>query len=112
MSTSAVLSGGNKIAVSKGFVLKRCANCGRWFLQAPGATYAYCTGPVPEQDVKVCREIGVSSFRSKVENNDVWKVHQRAYKKYFACIRSRLMTNGEFEVWFHQAASLRDAALN
>ena len=112
MSTSAVLSGGNKIAVSKGFVLKRCANCGRWFLQAPGATYAYCAGPVPEQDVKACREIGVSSFRSKVENNDVWRVHQRAYKKYFARIRSRLMTNGEFEVWFHQAASLRDAALN
>ena len=27
----------------RGFVLpKRCANCGRWFLQMPGMTYAYC----------------------------------------------------------------------
>ena len=98
--------------LQKGFVPKRCANCGRWFLQKPGATYAYCTGAAPGQDGKTCREIGASSsFRSKVENNDIWKVHQRAYKKYFARIRSGLMTKGEFEVWSRQAADLRDAAL-
>ena len=98
--------------LQKGFVPKRCANCGRWFLQKPGATYAYCTDPAPGQDGKTCREIGASSsFRSKVENNDVWKVHQRAYKKYFARIRSSLMTKSEFEVWSRQAADLRDAAL-
>ena len=38
-------------------------------------------------------------------------VHQRAYKKYFARIRSGLMTKAEFEVWSRQAAELRDAAL-
>ena len=98
--------------LQKGFVPKRCTNCGRWFLQKPGATYAYCTEPAPGQDGKTCREIGASSsFRSKVENNDVWKVHQRAYKKYFARIRSGLMTKSEFEVWSRQAAALRDAAL-
>ena len=98
--------------LQKGFVPKRCANCGRWFLQTPGATYAYCTGPAPGQNGKTCREIGASSsFRSKVENNDIWKVHQRAYKKYFARIRSGLMTKGEFEVWSRQAADLRNAAL-
>ena len=98
--------------LQKGFVPKRCANCGRWFLQAPGATFAYCAGSAPGQDGKTCREIGASSsFRSKVENNDIWKVHQRAYKKYFARIRSGLMTKGEFEVWSRQAADLRDAAL-
>ena len=98
--------------LQKGFVPKRCANCGRWFLQKPGATYAYCTDPAPGQDGKTCREIGASSsFRSKVENNDVRKVHQRAYKKYFARIRSGLMTKSEFEVWSRQAADLRDAAL-
>ena len=98
--------------LQKGFVPKRCTNCGRWFLQKPGATYAYCTGAAPGQDGKTCREIGASSsFRSKVENNDVWKVHQRAYKKYFARIRSGLMTKSEFEVWSRQAAELRDAAL-
>ena len=35
--------------LQKGFVPKRCANCGRWFLQMPGMTYAYCGEPAPGQ---------------------------------------------------------------
>ena len=98
--------------LQKGFVPKRCANCGRWFLQKPGATYAYCTDPAPGQDGKTCREIGASSsFRSKVENNDVWKVHQRAYKKYYARTMRKDMTKAEFEAWTRDAEQKRDAAL-
>ena len=98
--------------LQKGFVPKRCANCGRWFLQKPGATYAYCTDPAPGQDGKTCREIGASSsFRSKVENNDVWKVHQRAYKKYYARTMRKDMTKDEFEAWTRDAEQKRDAAL-
>ena len=98
--------------LQKGFVPKRCTNCGRWFLQMPGATFAYCAGPAPEDPGKTCREIGAaSSFKDKVANNEVWQVQQRAYKKYYARIRSGLMTKSEFEVWSRQAAELRDAAL-
>ena len=98
--------------LQKGFVPKRCANCGRWFLQKPGATYAYCTDPAPGQDGKACREIGaVSSFKDKVANNEVWQVQQRAYKKYYARTMRKDMTKSEFEAWSRQAADLRDAAL-
>ena len=98
--------------LQKGFVPKRCANCGRWFLQMPGMTYAYCGEPAPGQDGKTCREIGAtSSFRSKVQNNDVWKAHQRAYKKYFARTRKGTMSKGVFEVWSQKMETLRDDAL-
>lgn len=98
--------------LQKGFVPKRCANCGRWFLQMPGMTYAYCGEPAPGQDGKTCREIGAtSSFRSKVQNNDVWKAHQRAYKKYFARTRKGTMSKGVFEVWSRKMEMLRDDAL-
>ena len=81
-------------------------------MQKPGATYAYCTDPAPGQDGKTCREIGASSsFRSKVENNDVWKVHQRAYKKYYARTMRKDMTKAEFEAWTRDAEQKRDAAL-
>ena len=61
---------------------------------------------------KTCREIGASSsFRSKVENNDVWKVHQRAYKKYYARTMRKDMTKAEFEAWTRDAEQKRDAAL-
>ena len=98
--------------LQKGFVPKRCATCGRWFLQMPGMTYAYCGEPAPGQDGKTCREIGAtSSFRSKVQNNDVWKAHQRAYKKYFARTRKGTMSKGVFEVWSRKMETLRDDAL-
>ena len=71
--------------LQRGFIPKRCANCGCWFLQTPGATFAYCAGPAPEYPGKTCREIGAaSSFKDKVANNEVWQVQQRAYKKYYA----------------------------
>ena len=98
--------------MQKGFVPKRCANCGRWFLQYPGATYAYCDRPAPGQKGKTCREIGATvSFQDKVRNNDVWKLHQRAYKKYFARTRKGTMGKPEFEKWARIAEQLRDQAL-
>lgn len=98
--------------LQKGFVPKRCVNCDRWFLQEPGATYSYCNESAPGGDGKTCREIGATtSFREKVQNNDVWKVHQRAYKKYFARTRSGTMTKAEFEEWSREAERLRDSAL-
>lgn len=98
--------------MQKGFVPKRCANCGRWFLQYPGATYAYCDGPAPGQEDKTCREIGATaSFQDKVRNNEIWKLHQRAYKKYFARTRKGTMSKPEFEKWARDAERLRDRAL-
>ena len=98
--------------LQKGFVPKRCANCGCWFLQAPGATFAYCAGPAPEDPGKTCREIGAaSSFKDKVANNEVWQVQQRAYKKYYARTMRKDMTKAEFEAWTRDAEQKRDAAL-
>ncbi len=98
--------------LQRGFVPKRCANCGRWFLQTPGATFAYCTGSAPEDPGKTCREIGAaSSFKDKVANNEVWQVQQRAYKKYYARTMRKDMTKAEFEAWTRDAGQKRDAAL-
>ena len=98
--------------LQRGFIPKRCANCGRWFLQTPGATFAYCAGPAPEDPSKTCREIGAaSSFKDKVANNEVWQVQQRAYKKYYARTMRKDMTKSEFEAWTRDAERKRDAAL-
>ena len=98
--------------LQRGFVPKRCPNCGRWFLQQPGMTYSYCSRIAPGETELTCRDIGAtSSFRALVKNNDVWKVHQRAYKKYFARTRKGAMSRAEFEIWAREAEALRDAAL-
>ena len=61
---------------------------------------------------KTCREVGaLYSFRDKVKNNEVWKIHQRAYKKYFARMRKGTMSKSDFENWARQAEAARDQAL-
>lgn len=98
--------------LQRGFVPKRCPNCGRWFLQTPGATYSYCDGPAPGEEGKTCRDVGATaSFQSKVQNNDIWKLHQRAYKKYFARTRKGTMSKAGFEAWSREAEDLRNKAL-
>lgn len=98
--------------LQKGFVSKRCANCGQWFLQKPGLTYNYCEQVAPGETELTCRDIGSrASFRDKVKNNEVWQIHQRAYKKYFARTKKGSMTKTEFEAWARGAEELREQAL-
>lgn len=64
------------------------------------------------QGGKTCREIGAAkSFKEEVDNNDIWKVHQRAYKKYFARVSKGKMSKPDFEVWAREAERMRDEAL-
>ena len=100
--------------LQRGFVPKRCANCGRWFLQTPGASYNYCDQPAPNsEEGKTCREVGSSkSFRAKVLNNEIWAIHQRAYKKYFARTKKGTMTRPDFLAWETESELLRDEALS
>lgn len=44
--------------LQRGFVPKRCAHCGRWFLQKPGMSYTYCDRPSEQLGGKTCRDVG------------------------------------------------------
>ncbi|WP_338125287.1 DUF6076 domain-containing protein [Pseudoflavonifractor phocaeensis] len=38
-----------------------------------------------------------TNFQEKVRNNEIWKLHQQAYKKYFARTRKGTMSKAAFE---------------
>ena len=99
--------------LQRGFVPKRCANCGRWFLQTPGTSYNYCGWQAPNgEEGQTCREVGsTKSFRAKVLNDPIWAVHQRAYKKYFARTKKGTMTRTDFETWERESEEIRETAL-
>ena len=46
-----------------------------------------------------------------MKNNEVWQIHQRAYKKYFARTRKKTMSVTDFEIWSQDAERIRDDAL-
>lgn len=101
----------------KGFMMesipKTCKLCGRYFLQEKGFAYEYCKNLAPDTADKTCREIGaLKSFRNKVQDNEVWKIHQRAYKKYYARVMKKKMSQAEFNEWAKEAEKLRDEMLH
>ena len=98
--------------LQKGFVPKRCPNCGRWFVQEPGMDFNYCANPAPQDPTKLCRDIGASnSFLDKKKNHAIWNIHQRAYRKYYARMKKGDMTKAAFFAWAEEAAALRDQLL-
>lgn len=89
-----------------------CKNCGKWFLKEKTSTCEYCDNIAPGEVSKTCRDVGATaSFSSKVKNNEVWKLHQRAYKKYYARVMKRNMTQADFNTWAQSAEQLRDQVL-
>lgn len=98
--------------LQKGFIPKRCPNCGRWFVQEPGMDFNYCANPAPQDPTKLCRDIGASnSFLDKKKNHAIWNIHQRGYRKYYARRKKGKMTKEAFFAWAEEAAALRDKLL-
>jgi len=98
--------------LQKGFLPKRCPNCGRWFVQEPGMDFNYCANPAPQDPAKLCRDIGATNnFLDKKKNHEIWNIHQRAYRKYYARMKKKNMTKDAFFDWAEEAAELRDELL-
>ena len=98
--------------LQKGFLPKRCPNCGRWFIQEPGMDFNYCANPAPQDSSKLCRDIGATNnFLDKKKNHEIWNIQQRAYRKYYARMKKKNMTKAAFFSWAEEAAALRDELL-
>ena len=100
-------------AIMNNYCTKSCKLCGKFFLQEPGLAFEYCQNTAPDETIKTCRDIGSrKSFRDKIKNNPVWEIHQRAYKKYYARMKKKKMSEQDFAQWIIEAEKLRDDMLN
>ncbi len=98
--------------LQKGFIPKRCPNCGKWFVQEPDMDFNYCANPSPQDPTKLCRDVGArSNFIEKKKNHGLWNIHQRAYRKYYARMKKGNMERDAFFAWAEEAATLRDELL-
>jgi hypothetical protein len=90
---------------------KQCKLCGRYFLQEKGVAFEYCDNPSHDGG-GTCRQKGaLTSFRDKVKENEVWQIHQRAYKKYYARVLHKKMSKADFEAWARRAEQIRAETL-
>ena len=87
--------------------IKRCKNCGRYFVIDKG-NVEYCDR-IAAGETKPCSEIGKSrTYEQKIaKGGTAMALYRKAYKTHFARIRSGTMTREEFDTWKNEATAKR-----
>lgn len=92
-------------------LLKVCKNCGKYFAVSGYANTEYCEREYKGTG-KSCKEIGATQvYKKKIQTNPVIGEYTRQYKKRFAWIRYRRITQEAFYAWSKEAQVMRDKAL-
>ena len=93
--------------VERGITVRRCKNCGRYFPQTGRVSAEYCERPVAEGQ-QTCRETGAFQQWTKKQSDDpVFKAYRKEYKKRFARIKARRISDKDFYAWSEQAREMK-----
>jgi hypothetical protein len=91
--------------------IKKCKNCGRFFIPRRRADAEYCERIFTDNGRK-CSEIGATlRYEKKVAGNPILEAHKKAYRRFNSRTRAKKMTLAEFMAWSEEAARKRDACL-
>jgi len=91
--------------------IKKCKNCGRYFIPRRRADAEYCDRTFGDGGRK-CSEVGATlRYEKKVAENPVLEAYAKAYKRFNSRTRTKKMTQSEFLSWSEQARKRRDECL-
>jgi len=91
--------------------IKKCKNCGHFFIPRRRADTEYCHRLFGETGRK-CSEIGATlQYEKKVAENPILEAHKKAYRRFNSRTRVKKMTQAEFMQWSEEAAQKRDECL-
>ena len=86
------------LLTEKKVVIKRCKNCGRYFIPEK-ISIDYCQRILPGE-TQSCYEIGPKRVFNKLLAADLPRnLYSKAYKKYQARLRRKVITEDEFNAW-------------
>lgn len=92
----------------KNIEVKRCANCGKFFI--PSGNYnTDCCDRVPNGEKYSCKKIMARKRRREKEHSDpIIKEYNRAYKRNYARVSNHKMDPNDFRLWVDTASKKRD----
>jgi hypothetical protein len=91
--------------------IKKCKNCGHFFIPKRRADAEYCERMF-EESGKKCSEIGAMvQYEKRVAGNPILEAHKKAYRRFNSRTRLKKMTQAEFLQWSEQAGQKRDECL-
>lgn len=88
--------------------IKRCANCGDFFIPT-GKYNTDCCDRIPKGQKYSCKKIMAQKRRrEKTNSNPIIKEYERAYKRNYARVSNHKMDPNDFRLWVDTASKKRD----
>lgn len=88
--------------------IKRCKNCGKYFIQKNGYNVDYCDRLYDDKGHS-CKDIGASAhYKNKIQKNPIFKEYWRAYKRMYARVSNHKMSSEDFRLWTETATQKRN----
>ena len=96
---------------SNNIKIKRCKNCGKYFILKGDYSTDYCDR-IPGGKKLTCKKLGaIKNRKNKVKNNPILKEYEKAYKRMYARLVNHKISNEDFRLWVDQASIKRDQAV-
>ena len=93
--------------IERDIFIKKCQNCGHFFMPRRRADAEYCER-VMDGGTRKCSEIGaLRKYERKVAGNPILEAYSKAYKRFNSRTRAKKMTQTEFLNWSEEARKLR-----
>lgn len=85
------------------YPVRRCKNCGKWFVLTGHQGLEYCNRPFDEKG-HTCRDVGAGlTWEKRSREDKPFMAYRKEYKKRFARIKAGRITNEEFLAWGERA---------
>ena len=88
--------------------IRKCKNCQKYFAIRGRTDTEYCSRPIDDMG-RTCRDLGASYlWERKKKDDEIFKVYRREYKKRFAWIKSKKISQEDFYAWSEKARQQKE----
>ena len=65
-----------------GYIIKKCANCNKYFVPPARSDMKYCNGNAPQDNIKTCKEYGsYKAWSDNLKSDEVARKYRNTYMK-------------------------------
>jgi hypothetical protein len=92
-----------RACIMEEYPVRRCKNCGKWFILTGHNGLEYCTRLLDEKG-HTCRDIGAGlGWEKRSRSDKPFTAYRKEYKKRFARIKAGRITEEQFHEWGERA---------
>lgn len=96
--------------LSNKYKIRRCKNCGKLFVLS-GDYNTECCNRIPHGEKYTCKRLmTIKKRKEKVLNNPIIREYEKAYKRYYARVTNKKLSNEDFRLWTEEASKKREEA--